>query len=46
MFGMESDGGTEMKCTFPKYNGGLVPCCTHECEGCFWADEDDEEEQT
>lgn len=44
--GADMMGETDIKCTFPKYNGGLVPCCTHECKGCYWVEEDDKEEQT
>ena len=30
-------------CIYMKYNEGKPPCCTHECNGCLWNDEDNDE---
>lgn len=31
-------------CNYPVENG-KVPCCTHDCEGCVWHRDDDDEEE-
>lgn len=31
-------------CNYPVENG-KAPCCKHDCEGCVWYREDDDEER-
>ena len=31
-------------CIYQKENG-IPPCCIHECDGCMWHEEEEEEEQ-
>lgn len=26
-------------------NNGKAPCCTHDCEGCIWHEEEDDDEE-
>ena len=33
-----------MKCVYASFNDGKPPCCTHDCDGCLWCDEDGVEE--
>lgn len=33
-----------MRCTYTNWHDGKPPCCTHDCEGCVWCDEDEAEE--
>ena len=33
-----------MKCLYSKYHDDRQSCCTHDCDGCLWADDDDENE--
>lgn len=33
-----------MKCVYGKWNDGKQPCCTHECNGCLWSDDEETEE--
>lgn len=30
-------------CTYQRENG-KAPCCTHDCDGCVWHEEDEDEE--
>lgn len=32
-----------MKCTYANWHDGHPPCCTHDCKGCIWCDEDENE---
>ena len=32
-----------MKCVYANWHDGTPPCCTHDCEGCVWCDEDEAE---
>lgn len=35
-----------MKCVYAKWHDGNSPCCTHDCEGCVWYDNDIVEEDS
>lgn len=26
-------------------NNGKAPCCTHDCKGCMWYEEEDDDEE-
>lgn len=31
-----------MKYAYANWHDGKPPCCTHECDGCVWNDDDEE----
>lgn len=33
-----------MKCVYARDHDDRPPCCTHDCDGCLWCDEDEAEE--
>ena len=33
-----------MKCVYANWHDGNQPCCTHDCEGCIWCDDEAEKE--
>ena len=33
-----------MKCVYANWHEGNPPCCTHECDGCVWNDDEEVEE--
>lgn len=33
-----------MKCIYANWNDGNPPCCTYECDGCVWNDDNETEE--
>ena len=32
-----------MKCVYSNWHDGNPPCCTHDCEGCVWNDDEEAE---